>query len=642
VVETKQPLRLAEKRIKALSAVFCAFCFVVQGVAAQEPEKEVERFLLELCRSLLADQEQDRSSEHFGAIRCPSTNPLPHGYHVRAAEAVFPFAVLARRAQSKEERRRFREAAFALGDWLVAQQQSDGSWLETPHQWWGTTANQLLCLAGADIVLGKMLDSDRRSNWESALRRAGDFLILRFHPGDCPTSQASTAACALSLAGRLVQSEAWKRHAESLTRAVLENRTPEGFFREDRFGSVDAGIALCQTLPMLALQALLQGNRPLLEEASSEARRLLAFVAPDGSLATGWGDRIERYLVWGVFGGYGPTACFGLLGRTQAVFKRAAVLTLRFAKRCTMPDKRAAGALLLGYGPDKPSRARAEDLCVYPTVTEAVGLALALTWGELNGPQSELPTPPRVRVFRRTRIALICTDSFRALLSWRRSPLPGVYPPGGGALAHLYLHGLGSLHIASPSVFVRREVLHLPRQRDVQPLTPRVQSFEGNAWYSNLFEDEPEFSWDPNRPTEFSFEGNLRDVAGRTSGITYKLKYRFDAHHLVKTLRISRGTKPHSVVVVEPLIVSPSWPVSRSVYEVRFNTERGLLRIFVDTPRTGILLNYSGENQFQFFPILPAVRTRPLELRFTDPYVSKARWILQWAPAGSDGAESGS
>ena len=201
-------------------------------------ESAADRMLSRLCASImtLAAEQTEAGDATSGGLLCPSQNPVPHGYHTRAAEAVFPLVLCSLRETNAKRRDALRETALRLGDWLVAQEQPEGFWLETPHSWWGTTAHQLLSLAAARLLLPDNLGEERETRWRTAFRRAGDFLVLRIRADKVPTSYLPTAACALILGSRIVPSDAWEAHAKALIEETVRKVTTDGLSRRGWHG----------------------------------------------------------------------------------------------------------------------------------------------------------------------------------------------------------------------------------------------------------------------------------------------------------------------------------------------------------------------------------------------------------------------
>ena len=127
-----------------LAGALAAAVFLAGALPAAEPVKTVHlraefaRTLAVLVDSLERQQIPAGDSADAGALRCPHCAVL----HTRAAEAVWPFALMY--GETGDERHL--QAARAAAQWLFRQQQPDGSWKETPEEWTGTTTDQLLML----------------------------------------------------------------------------------------------------------------------------------------------------------------------------------------------------------------------------------------------------------------------------------------------------------------------------------------------------------------------------------------------------------------------------------------------------------------------------------------------------------------
>ena len=320
----------------AVSWVLLGAISPLRAAAPDSTELFAESLLFRLCDSLLAlqDRGEDPDDSNVGGIRCPSRNPLVHGFHTRAAEAVFPFLVCAERTAERAARERYVKAAISLGEWLISRQQSDGSWLESPHRWWGTTAHELLSLAAGRISLEGRLGKDADTRWLNAIRRAADFLALKIRPESVPVSYLPTTACALTLSARLLPSRSLRGTARRLVEETLERLNDEGLFLEEKRGVIDVGIDLGQTIPMLALYAVLTEDEALLRRVEVIAEEHLPFLFPDGTVAASWGGRCHRWTVWGSFGTLLPGAGFALLGRESAVMREAAKRNLAYVSSC--------------------------------------------------------------------------------------------------------------------------------------------------------------------------------------------------------------------------------------------------------------------------------------------------------------------
>ena len=84
------------------------------------------RILSKLNGALIQHIQQDKQNSDYGGILCPHCLI----YHTRAAEAVYPLSYEYQQTQNSA----LREIAINLGNWLIKQQETDGSWKETPEE----------------------------------------------------------------------------------------------------------------------------------------------------------------------------------------------------------------------------------------------------------------------------------------------------------------------------------------------------------------------------------------------------------------------------------------------------------------------------------------------------------------------------
>src|SRR5687768_182199 len=153
------------------------FPFIVVGIAlcSHASAKDIslrEAFIDSLCKladQLVRLQDLDSASATYGALYCEACDD----FHTRASEAVLPFAV----AYQETGDEKFLISAVANGEWLIGQQKADGSWLETPEEWTGTTTDQLLTMAAAYPLLERKLSKPQRTKWLASIKSAADWLV---------------------------------------------------------------------------------------------------------------------------------------------------------------------------------------------------------------------------------------------------------------------------------------------------------------------------------------------------------------------------------------------------------------------------------------------------------------------------------
>lgn len=107
---------------------FISVAFISTGQSQKVNIKtEYAETLMQLTNALV--KRQVISGIDAGAIQCEHCHVL----HTRAAEAMYPFAVVYGIKKDKH----YLEAAKSAANWLMRQQQPDGSWKETPEEWTG-------------------------------------------------------------------------------------------------------------------------------------------------------------------------------------------------------------------------------------------------------------------------------------------------------------------------------------------------------------------------------------------------------------------------------------------------------------------------------------------------------------------------
>ena len=164
------------------------FAFASYPMLSKSQENPYVSTLLKLCNTLINTQISDIADPDYGALVCPSRNPDIQKIHSRAAEAMYPFAIAFKHTGNV----RYKDAAVKLGNWLVSVQEVSGEkiggWSEDwpdPEQknWYGTTTDQLISLAGAYSILKPYLSISERSKWNISMEKAADFIVRLFPIG---------------------------------------------------------------------------------------------------------------------------------------------------------------------------------------------------------------------------------------------------------------------------------------------------------------------------------------------------------------------------------------------------------------------------------------------------------------------------
>lgn len=570
------------------------------------------------CLALLCDQLDALLALQVttpGAARGALMDPACGCLHTRAGEAIFPLAA----AYQRTAQARYRQAALALGDWLIAQQTGDGSWLETPEDWRGTTADQLLALCGAMELLGGELGVARSERWHHAARSAADFLLGFIGPETVHVNYLATTAAALAAVSLRSADPRHARRARELARLIcstLINQdgliAGEGHREQARLYGVDPGYNLDMTLWGLALYARLLGDSAVEEAAARSLAAHLPFLYPDGLLDNSWGTRSYKWTTYGSLTAHGVQASLALLAHRDARFQTGLERTLTYLAGMVRGG-------LVGYGPRFWGRRQAP--CIYPTFTRAAALALVLVYGRAAGPGAPLPCDaPFARGYPSVGVAVVRTGELMATLSAYGYTAPGARArskymarSSGGGIHALWFTGLGLVQAAGPARYQRWEEMHLPAAEALLPLGPRVDQVEGSRRYSSLheFDGSLQLHHEHGAPCVTSC-GVVRDLHGCAGGVGYEWRHRFDARSVHKqlVLQIPRGA---SVRIIEPILWTAGMDVDRAgPRAARFKSPRGVLRVQLDGG--GAELQLGEESERYAWPV-PALTGYPVQLR---------------------------
>jgi hypothetical protein len=579
-------------------------------------EKTLKGECLELLYTLsdrLVDlQVSGRGVDGFGALTDPACGVL----HTRAGEAVFPLAVAGKHG-GKE---RFLQSAVDLGDWLVSQQTEEGSWLETPGKWRGTTTDQLLALCGALPILAPRLGAEGVSRWRESIRRAAGFLAGFVSEATAHINYCATTAASLAAAWKVTGQPELADKARALARQIaVEKINPDGLVigeghrDEGVLHGIDPGYNIDMTLWGLALYARLAEDGEVEKLAAQSLAAHLPLVYPDGSIDGSWGVRSNKWTTYGSKTAHGAQAGFGLLAHQDARFRTAALRNLRYLEGMVHEG-------LVGYGPQWWERS--QTACIYPTFTRASNLALAIEHadGEATSPAPLPCDEPFAKLLKSVGVAIVRTGGLMATVTAYGYKAPGVRPsskymarPAGGCLSNLWFDRYGFLQAASQTRYRRWEPMHFPEAGDLLPLGPRVEQVRGSRVYSSLNEFDARISLDAGKGPVVSTSGVLRDDLGRSGGVRYEWKHSFGEQHVRKQLRLKAGMGRAFVRVIEPVVDYTGTKVEKTdPRTVQIIGPRGSFRLRLEEGEADIIIG--GELARYWWP-MPALQGFPITLR---------------------------
>jgi hypothetical protein len=224
---------------------------------------------------------------------------------------------------------KYLEAALRAHQWSEQLSRSDGSWVNDValSSWKGITVFHAIALAEALHHHGSLLDRKTRRQWTDRLAHAIKFLdgFITIDTGNINYPVTSTYCFAL--AAEVLQDSRYLKRARKLARISLDYFTPNGFL----FGEghpqtglsakhcrpVDLGYNVEESLPALAMYALLADDKPVLERVISAMRSHMEFMLPDGGWDNSWGTRNYKWTWWGSRTSDGCHSAFALLAQYE-------------------------------------------------------------------------------------------------------------------------------------------------------------------------------------------------------------------------------------------------------------------------------------------------------------------------------------
>jgi len=609
--------------MKHKSIALALLLIIPLAVSAQDRinlARECQATLRVLGDALLKTQVTDATDSSYGALRCPESGL----FHTRAAEAVYPFAVLFK--QTKD--RRYLKAAIDLGNWLIRQQEPGGEWKETPWVWTGTTADQLLMMSLAYPILEPSLSGAERPSWKKSIEAAAGFLVKTMSPDFATINYCGTTPACLMTTNVIFPNPAYVRKARELSRMVLSKINDDGFIEGEaaRVGNVkygvDPGYEMDMTLWGLMLYARLNNDAVVEKAIRKAADSHLNLVFPNGIIDGSWGTRCYKWTTYGSKTADGTQILFSLLAGQDARFRTAAWRNLEYLR--TMMKNG-----LIGSGPQFFEMSK-EPPCNYPTFARAKNLALATEFGDkFDGPLAPLPSEqvgnfrfyPTVNVgYARTENLYVSISGYQYvdLLNWGQ----GRYSqfPSGGSACNIWVKGFGLLQTSSPTRYVRGEVIHMPDIIDtIRCFTPRIEYTDSGRYYTNLYERSGIMSFQKKRDGSFSsaYAGELKNEKHLPGGVGYKLNHRIEKASVQKSVELRYHDASPEIAIVEPLVYEEGMQVSQvdpNTVRIRYSKKEFLLKIERGNVRIEL-----GREMERYWQPFPTMRCYPIVLRVDAP-----------------------
>ncbi len=590
-----------------------------QNTDITEPDNlhlKIEETLLQLNTNLINLQIKDPNDANFGAIQCPSCNIL----HTRAAEAVLP---LAREFQITRESI-YLEAAIHLGNWLIHQQEEDGSWLETPEDWTGTTTDQLLMMAQAYPILEDKLSAEEKESWKTSIRNAADYLTEVMDPGFASINYCATTTATLAVTNTIIPDKKYVQKASDLAHIIVAKMDDDGFITGEGgrvFGikyGVDLGYNLDMSLWGLGLYAKITKDDYVNERVKAALVNHLNFVYPNGSIDGSWGIRSKKWTTYGSATSDGCQVLFALYDDVDPVYRRTSRKNLECLQKNISDGQ-------VGYGPqyweifDQPP-------CVYPTFTRAKNLAMAsILLPDQQRLPAILPTevPGFIRHYPTLNLVLARTQNFMSTTTAYSYKDPKgkkskyMHRPTGGAMSYLWLKDHGILQASSQTIYNRWEPMYFPEADGILPLTSRIEYADSTGYFTNLYDYEGNISVASNTiPYKVVTSGELRNIDLKPGGIAYSLSHEIGDDFIKRTVKIRFHDHNSDVNIIEPFINYKGMKfIKEGPGSVLISGDHIQIRFTLISENAELVV---GENEDNYWSPYPSLKAMPITIKIVN------------------------
>lgn len=584
-----------------------------------EMKKEYASTLLKLSDVLFQLQIDQPGHIDCGALRCENCQVL----HTRAAEAVYPFAV----SYAITGEKRYLTASRNAASWLISQQQTDGSWKETPEEWTGTTTDQLLMLFLAYEVISEQLSDEEKTRWLGSCRKAADYLYRVMKPEFASINYVATTTATLAKASQILGEKCYRERATELAHRTISKMDEKGFINGEggrgvgaKLG-IDLGYEMEMSLWGLGLYAKITEDTLVANRVKDSLKEHLYFIYPDGSLDNSWGIRSNKWTMYGGATSDGCQALFSLYADEDERYATASYKNLQFLWNNILPSG------LIGYGPHHTTVFKSSP-CIYPTFTKAKNLALAYQLeSKKTRPFAQLPSQEKgwIKHFDNLDVVLVRTKNFMATITGygykdqkAGSKSKYMFRPNGGAMSYLWVEGEGALQASSVTEYSRPEPMSFPEAPGVRSLTPQIAYRDSLGYFTNLFEFDSRVSSSQSENGAFIVKasGELKNRDWINGGVAYTITYTIADDFIEKKIQLTYHDAFPVVTITEPFIQgsgrkfvqgnSSLVKITGSKKNFTFTTE-GNAKLVI------------GQDSEDYWTPYPALKAFPIQLEIAPP-----------------------
>jgi hypothetical protein len=589
------------------------------GIKDHSPEfrKLCFDLLKDWCDGMISVQIMNPTdpAEH-GLLKCPACDVV----HARLLDAVYPFLHMAKATGEQK----YLDAGIAAFEWGENVTGADGSWtvIPNPKTWKGITVFGAISLAEALKYHGDLLDEDRRQKWLDRLGRAGDFVYNLFPAIDSTNvNYGATNIYALYLIGGILDKPEFIQRSKELAGEVKSYFTKPNYLLYGEIKpsvhklsakglhGIDLGYNVEESLNAIVMYALQEKDEELLQIVIKSLNGHLEFMLPDGAWDNSWGTRQFKWTYWGSRTSDGCSPAYGMMAEYNPAFGTAAVKNTELLKRCTDKGLLHGGPHYVSHG-IKP--------CVHHTFAHAKPLAFMLDhWDHLPEINTSKPLPRMqadgIKYYEEIDSVLFARGNWRGTVSAYDAEYhyeKDFRQATGGALSVLYHNKIGLLLSASMAEYklVEKNNQQPAPGKDIA-LTPRVEVFFNNEWYTNLFDLEAKLeSTDDENEIEILSHTKLKNQERKildASASEFEISYSCSKDILKLTATTKQQILEQTSLVIP--VISPTGEIVTQVGENEINIQKpgGLVRIESSVPVS--VKHMTGSRTFNMVPGVEAV-----------------------------------
>ncbi|MCB9259997.1 MAG: hypothetical protein H6612_11665 [Ignavibacteriales bacterium] len=588
--------------------------------------------LSDLANALLALQINETNNSNFGALQCPSCNIL----HTRAAEAVFPFTIMYEETKDKK----YLTAAINLGNWLIDQQLEEGQWKETPWEWTGTTADQLLMITLAYPLIENELSDSEKIKWKNSIKSAADYLEKYMSPDFASINYNPTTAACMMTTYSLIPDEKYRVKAKQLADWTIAKMDEAGFIQGEAarsFGvkyGVDLGYEMDMSLWGLELYSKLNNDKNVHEIVKRSLEKNLNFVYPNGAIDGSWGSRCYKWTTFGSKTADGSQILFSLFADEDERYATASIRNLNYL-RSMIKDG------LIGNGPHFWD-IMADKLCNYPTFARAKNLALSIFYTEnkdYNLPELPSDISGWYKYYPTINTLITRSENFMMTVTgYNYKDLTftngGQYNqhPTGGTVANIWLKDFGFLQTSSQTKYIRGEVMHMPVMNDtVIALTPRIEFSNENGYFTNLYEFENRIQIEEieNSLVKVKAVGELKNEHWYQGGVGYSLEHIVNDNYIQKNVEINFHDRNPIVKIIEPIVQDKVTEI-KMISPKKAEIIKDIKKFYFEIIEGDVMLSIADQADKFIFPF-PAMKVFPLQIIVIKPesgFIQKIKYRL--------------